>query len=890
MGHVVASEPATGHGNGSSEDAADLAGAIEAGVGPDVGFAALISWAERRGLSLYPAQEEALLEVFAGSHVVLDTPTGSGKSLVALGAHVAALATGRRSFYTAPIKALVSEKFFALCDQLGAERVGMLTGDATINPGAPVICATAEIVANLALRHGSAAPLDQVVMDEFHYYGDPDRGWAWQVPLLELTDAQFVLMSATLGDTRRVEEGLRRRTGRPVAVVRSTVRPVPLRYEYRRTPLHETVEELLAADQAPLYVVHFTQAAAVAQAQALTSAAITTREQREAIAESISAFRFAPGFGRTLGRLLRHGIGVHHGGMLPKYRRLVERLTQAGLLRVVVGTDTLGVGVNLPLRAVVLTGLAKYDGTSSRLLSARELHQIAGRAGRPGYDTSGLVAVQAPEHVIENERAVEKAAGDPKKLRRIVRSQPPRGFVAWDQAVYERLVASPPEPLVPHLQVTNATLLEVLDRPGDGCGDLRRLLLDNDEPRPVQRRLVRRSIALYRSLLAAGALEVLAEPDELGRRVRVTTDLQPDFALDNPLGPWLLEALPGLDRESATYALDVLSLVEATLDNPWVILLAQLERLRKEVLAELKAEGVDYEERLEVLDRLEHPKPLREWTYDSFNSYRSRHPWAADHDIAPKSVARDLAERSMTFGEYVAHYGLARSEGLLLRYLGEVYKALVRTVPEEARTEELVDLTAWLGELVRQVDSSLLDEWRLLTEVSAAAPGGPGDAPPGWPGRGGDGGGRGGDGGGQPGSRGPGEPQGGAPPVTANLRAFRVMVRNAAFRRVELAARGDVAGLAEAEGPGGWAASRWAAGLDAYRAEHGPIGTGADARSAAWLRVQEDPGFWRVRQVLDDPAGWHDAAIVGVVDLAGSDAAGEPVWRTEALEIAGADP
>jgi hypothetical protein len=852
--------------------AGDLRALRPGATDPDDAFGALMSWVGDQGMSLYPAQEEALLEVFAGSHVVLDTPTGSGKSLVALGAHVHALAAGRRSFYTAPIKALVSEKFFALCDQLGAQRVGMLTGDATINPQAPVVCATAEIVANLALRHGSGAPVDQVVMDEFHFYGDPDRGWAWQVPLLELTGAQFVLMSATLGDTTRVEEGLRRRSGRPVAVVRSTLRPVPLRYEYRRTPLHETVEELLASDQAPLYVVHFTQAAAVAQAQALTSAAVATREQREAIAEAIAEFRFAAGFGRTLARLVRHGIGVHHGGMLPKYRRLVERLTQAGLLRVVVGTDTLGVGVNLPLRTVVLTGLAKYDGTTSRLLSARELHQISGRAGRAGYDTSGLVVVQAPEHVIENERAVEKAAGDPKKLRKIVRSQPPRGFVAWDEAVYERLVASRPEPLTPHLQVSNGMLLDVLDRPGDGCAALRHLLVDNDEPRVVQRRLIRRSIGLYRSLVAAGALEALGEPDELGRRVRVTTDLQPDFALDDPLSPWVLEAVPCLDRGSQTYALDVVSLVEATLDNPWVVLTAQLERLRREVLAELKAQGVEYEERLEVLDRLEYPKPLRDWTYDSFNSYRARHPWAADYDIRPKSVARDLAEQSMTFGEYVAHYGLARSEGLLLRYLSDAYKALVRTVPEEAKTDELVDITEWLGELVRQVDSSLVDEWRRLSAVAAASGADPGSVAAGSAVLGG------------VGSAGS-EP--GPPPVSANLRAFRVMVRNAAFRRVELAARGDLAGLAALEGPGGWSASRWGAALAQYHSERDSIGTAAGARAAAWLQVEEGPETWRVRQVLDDPAGWHDSAIVGVIDLAGSDEAGEPVWRTEALEFAG---
>ena len=840
-----------------------LADVITSGGGLDDALEGFVAWTAEQGLALYPAQEEALLEVFSGAHVIVNTPTGSGKSLVALGAHVAALATGRRSFYTAPIKALVSEKFFALCAELGADRVGMLTGDASINPTAPVICATAEIVANMALRSGRAAAVDQVVMDEFHFYGDPERGWAWQVPLLELTDAQFILMSATLGDTTRVEEGLARRSARPVAVVRSAVRPVPLRFEYRRTPLHETIEALLAADQAPLYVVHFTQAAAVAQAQALTSAQVTTRGQREAIAAALVGFRFAPGFGPTLARLLRHGIGVHHGGMLPKYRRLVERLTQAGLLRVVVGTDTLGVGVNLPLRTVVFSGLAKYDGTGSRLLSAREFHQIAGRAGRAGFDTTGLVAVQAPEHVIDNERAVEKAANDPRRRRKLVKSNPPRGYVPWDEAVFNKLVAASPEPLSSHFRVSHSLVLDVLDRPGDGCAALRRLLTDNDEPRPVQRRHIRQAIAIYRSLLAAGALERLPAPDDRGRMIRVTRDLQADFALDSPLSPWVLEAVPRLDHDAPDWPLDVMSVVEATLDDPGPVLAAQLSRLRTETLAALKAEGVEYEARLEALDKLEYPKPLRAWTYDLFDTYRVVHPWATDFNIRPKSVARDLWERAMTFAEYVAHYGLTRSEGLLLRYLSDVYKGLVRNVPEDLKNDDLIDVTEWLGELVRQVDSSLLDEWQRLTRVAAGVEAAEEAAA----------------------EIVQVEPE--TLPVTANRRAFRVMVRNAAFRRVDMAARHDVAGLAAIEAPGGWGTAEWAEALAAYRADHGPIGTGADARGGQWFALEETPVHWRVRQVIDDADGFHDTALIAEVDLAASDEAGAPVWRTVGLRSAG---
>ncbi|HEX6873953.1 MAG TPA: DUF3516 domain-containing protein, partial [Micromonosporaceae bacterium] len=411
---------------------------------PDAVFDEFATWAKREGLSLYPHQEEALIEIVSGANVILSTPTGSGKSLVATGAHFTALAQGQRTFYTAPIKALVSEKFFALCDTFGAAEVGMMTGDASVNADAPIICCTAEILANIALRDGDRADVGQVVMDEFHFYADPDRGWAWQVPLIELPQAQFLLMSATLGDVSRFVDDLTRRTGRPTAVVRNAERPVPLLFSYATTPLHETLEELLSTKQAPIYVVHFTQAAALERAQALMSINVCSRAEKDAIAEKIGHFRFTAGFGRTLSRLVRHGIGVHHAGMLPKYRRLVETLAQAGLLKVICGTDTLGVGINVPIRTVLFTGLSKYDGSKTRLLQAREFHQIAGRAGRAGYDTIGTVVVQAPEHVIDNERALAKAGDDPKKRRKVVRKKPPEGTIGWGQPTFDRLVSADP--------------------------------------------------------------------------------------------------------------------------------------------------------------------------------------------------------------------------------------------------------------------------------------------------------------------------------------------------------------------------------------------------------------------------------------------------------------
>ncbi|MQA23972.1 MAG: DUF3516 domain-containing protein [Micromonosporaceae bacterium] len=825
---------------------------------PDALYDTFATWASETGLDLYPAQQEALIEIVSDSNVILSTPTGSGKSLVAAGAHFAALAQDRVSFYTAPIKALVSEKFFALCEMFGPDNVGMLTGDSSVNADAPIICCTAEILANIALRDGADADAGLVVMDEFHFYAEPDRGWAWQVPLLELPRAQFLLMSATLGDVSFFEKDLTRRTGRPTAVVTSAQRPVPLTFRYVTKPIHDTLAELLETDSAPVYVVHFTQAAALERAQALMSVNVCTRAEKDAIAAEIGAFRFAAGFGKTLSRLVRHGIGVHHAGMLPRYRRLVERLTQAGLLKVVCGTDTLGVGINVPIRTVLFTALSKYDGVRTRHLKAREFHQIAGRAGRAGYDTVGTVVVQAPEHVVENEKSLAKAGDDPKKRRKIVRKKPPEGFVSWGRPTYERLVAADPEPLTSSFQVSHAMLLNVIDRPGDAFAAMRRLLEDNHSDRRAQLRMTRHAIAIYRALLAAGVVERMPTPDAAGRRVRLTMDLQLDFALNQPLSPFALAAIELLDPASPSYPLDVLSVIEATLDDPRQVLHAQRFKAKGEAVAAMKAEGIEYDERMALLEDVTHPKPLAELLDEAYQMYRRGHPWVSEHELSPKSVARDLYERAMTFTEYVSFYQLARSEGLVLRYLADAYKAVRQTVPEEAKTEELTDLIEWLGELVRQIDSSLLDEWERLRDPSATvsdaavSDAAPADDKP--------------------------------PAVTANRRAFRVLVRNALFRRVELAALRRYHDLAALDADSEWDAEAWETALEPYWEQHDAIGTGPDARGPKLLLITEEPGEWRVRQIFDDPDGDHDWGISASVDLAASDEAGEAVFEITAVD------
>lgn len=834
----------------------------------DAALEAFLDWHIEAGLEPYPHQEEALLEFYAGSHVILATPTGSGKSLVARGAHFLALATGRRSWFTAPIKALVSEKFFSLCRVFGAENVGLMTGDGTVNPTAPIICCTAEVLSTIALRHWDDTPADFVVMDEFHYFGDRDRGMAWQVPLLVMRKARFLLMSATLGNTRAIEERVEERTGVPVAVVKGAKRPIPLDFRYAVAPIHETIDKLVHDGHSPIYVVHFTQRACAEQAQALTSVNYLSKEDKAEIKTALKGTRFDTPYGKTLHRVLGHGVGLHHAGLLPRYRLAVEKLAQKGLLKVIVGTDTLGVGINVPIRTVVFARLCKFNGQKVVILPVRDFKQIAGRAGRAGFDTAGSVVVQAPEHVIENARLAEAAASGKRNKKKFRKRKPPeRGYKHWDEETFQQLIARPPEALEPRFRVDHGMVLALLQRAQDLAEQGERVpmgggvrmaweLIDRAlTTRRENAELKGRVREVFESLVRAELVRrVPLREGSACSDIVVDESLQEDFSLDRSLSLWLLAALSSLDPEHADYALDVVSLVEAVQENPRAILRAQVHTIKGRMIAEMKAQGLDYDERMARLEDVTWPQPKGDWMRQIFEIYRERHPWLDGEAIQPKAILREMLASWAGFNETVHEYGLERMEGVLLRYLSGCWRTLSKTVPETCKTDDVVQIEQWLRALLARTDSSLVAAWEQLQGDEAASIG----------------------------------LDLGARPVdiSEDPRHFKARVRAELHHLLRALALSDDEEAAVLCGES-WTARQVADAMAPFEEEYGQRPRFDHvARLAHHTRTEKTgPHQWRVVQTLLDPEEHGEWSVVGRIDLRDNT---DPPGRVVAvLEIAG---
>jgi superfamily II RNA helicase len=820
-------------------------------LGNDVLLGRFLEYTQSKRLELYPTQENAVLELFEEKNVILNTPTGSGKSLVAAAVQFKALAQGKRSVYTCPIKALVNEKWMALCREFGPDNVGLSTGDATVNRDAPILCCTAEILSNIALREGHRAGFQEVIMDEFHYYADRERGVAWQVPMLTLPQARFLLMSATLGETGFFEEELTKRNGRPTVTIQSTDRPVPLEFLYSEISLAQTLERLASDGRSPVYVVHFTQLEAAQSAQDFTSINVCTREEKNAIANALEGFKFTSPYGPDIRRWLKHGIGLHHAGLLPKYRVLVEQLTQKGLLKVVCGTDTLGAGINMPIRTALFTRLCKFDGQKTAILSARDFHQISGRAGRKGFDDRGWVVAQAPEHVIENIKLDEKAKDGKKSVKR---KAPEKNFVNWDKQTFFRLIHAPPEKLTSRFRVSHGMLLNVLSRKGDGCRAMQRLIADCHETPKAKKEHTKRAWQLFRSLVDRKIIEFTPKTED-GAYLRVNVDLQDDFSMDQVLSLYLLDTIPLVDPQAPDFPLVLLTLVESILEDPDIILRKQLDKLKTQKMAEMKMAGIQYDERMEELEKLEYPKPNREFIYSTFNAFADKHPWVGQENIHPKSIAREMFENFRSFSDYIRDYELQRAEGVLLRHLNSVYKVLSQTVPDAVKNDAVKEMELYLRTMIGQVDSSLLDEWEKMrnpkyqrAEIAEV------------------------------------RPPGAEADITRDVKAFTASIRNRIFTFLRGLVIGDFAeAIAHLDSPNDvdgqpWTPERIQKALDDYYVEHERICLDPNARNARHTYVipSEDKKTWRVQQMLVDPEEHNDWVAEFAVDLAESRKSNEP--------------
>lgn len=808
---------------------------------------AFLEYLIESGIEPYEHQEEAILELYEGKNVILNTPTGSGKSLVALAIHFRAICQGRRSFYTVPIKALANEKFLSLCETFGPEQVGMITGDATVNSDAPVICCTAEILANMALREGSLAKVDEVIMDEFHYYSDHERGVAWQVPLLTLPQARFLLMSATLGETEVFQKELTKLTGVETILVKSEDRPVPLEFSYSTISLEDQVEELVNSDKAPIYLVHFSQLSCARTAQNLMSRNFCSKEDKAVIAEVLKDADFKSPYGKEMKKLLRHGLGIHHAGLLPKYRVLVEKLAQRGLMKVICGTDTLGVGVNVPIRTVLFTQLYKFGGQSTKILAVRDFRQICGRAGRRGFDDVGYVVAQAPEYFIENLKANTKAAAKGKKSKAQKKKPPEKGFVNWDEKTYAKLQSAPPEKLVSSFNIRHGTLLNILSREGeDGCAELRRIIGVCHETPGRKKTLRRQAFALFRSLVEGKILTIIPKERRTSpAKVELNVELQDDFTMNQALGLYLIETIPKLDREAPDYALNILSLIEAILEDPTAVIRKQVDKIKTVLVAQMKEDGMDYDDRMQSLEEVEHPKPGKEFIYQTYNDFILLNPWAKEAGVRPKSIVREMFEEWCSFEDYVKNYKLERSEAVLLRHLSEVYKVLVQTVPPALKTEEVQDAESFLEQMVRGVDSSLIDEWEKL--------------------------------------RNPGEGvekieklQVNEVPFTRQKAEFLRATRRAVFDLVREIGRENYGAAADMVGGNALELREM---MEGYFEEHGIIRMDPEARSSKYLRIEGD---W-VEQVLIDEEGLNNWSLILELDRPKSDEGKRVVFELRGL-------
>lgn len=684
-----------------------------------------------RGLEPYPVQEQAFDHIFAGRSVLVTVPTGTGKTVIGKAAIHKALALGQKAIYTSPLRALTEEKYRELCEDFGADRVGFATGDYKVNPEAPVQVVVAEILWNRIFGERAGRLADVVVMDEAHYFNDPERGYVWEQSIIGMDPrTQLVLLSATVGDpqqfcawvysVRRVE----------MELVQSHERRVPLYHEYREAYLIEVVRELYDKGDWPAIIFSFSRDQCFEWARLLRSCPrFTTDEERARIEAACDEELLQGGLAKELRALLVHGIGVHHAGILPRYKQLVERLTLERLCKFVVSTETISAGINLPAKRVVFPALRKFIKGKPRLVTSAEYHQMAGRAGRPQFDKEGIAIALAPEGVVQELRKelkeLQKRGRAPseietERLRKAcyarARSQAQAaGDVTWDRETHRKLVEGKPAALASKTKVTPEQILAI------GLPDLQA------PPPPDGTRL-----PPYLDLHMRSVIDHLLLDERSKAEARRTLDM----IIDN------LKALGVLDEHGRQIAGKMINRLRG-IDGPFVYYLLMNRDVGYELARELVEFLVDHDVIHRILGR-EGDEKRREWIHKRLRERRRDEPMVTWEDVeeeyertfprelsevekvhqefvaglphpelhggkVQKTIWKKMEEENLSFLEFVSQNGLEHEEGNLFTYLARVMK-FARMLHEATTLDEFHELEVRVRRRLSAIDERVLEE------------------------------------------------------------------------------------------------------------------------------------------------------------------------------------
>ncbi|HLU67207.1 MAG TPA: DEAD/DEAH box helicase [Kofleriaceae bacterium] len=692
-----------------------------------------------RGLEPYPVQEQAFSRIFAGDSVLVTVPTGTGKTLMAKAAIHRALELGQRAIYTTPLRALTEEKHRELAADFGEERVGFQTGDYKVNTDAPVQVVVAEILWNRIFGDRTSAPAEVVVMDEGHYFNDPERGYVWEQSIIGLDPrTQLVILSATVGHPDRFCHWVELTRQVPMHLVESRERRVPLYHEYREAYLVEVVRELAAAGDVPAILFVFGREQCFETARLLKSCRRFTSDEEKAIIEKrCGEVLLDGGAADELRALFTHGIGVHHAGVLPRYKALVEELALERLIKFVVSTETISAGINLPAKRVVFPSLRKYVKKKGRLVTPAEYHQMAGRAGRPQFDTEGIAITLAPEAVVQE---IRKEISDARKRGRVIDEEKVRKSVyararseaqrtqdaSWDAAVHQQIVKGEPAELRSRTRITAEQILAI------GLPDLAAVALPGTAPAPDGEAPPAEKLPPWMKLDIVTVVDNLL----LGDREKRDAHRQLAFVTDN------LRALGVVDEHGVQVAGQIIGQLQG-LDGPFIYYLLMNHQLDYDDVRELCELLVDHDVIQRLLDRKEEDKK-REWIKNRLREMRQDSPQASWEDAEEeyerafprvlsrieeihqefqakvphpelhggkvrKTVWATIEDQELGFLEMVDRHRLAHEEGSLFTYLARVMK-VARKLHEAAAVEQAATIEQRIRSYLAVVDARLASQ------------------------------------------------------------------------------------------------------------------------------------------------------------------------------------